>query len=222
MNQTVILLSKEQSLRTAPHIGVAFICLLTTWGAVRSYRQGNETYFRFIEHEESSQSISEEEIPLREVTDTFLRIKTEIDAVQFLERFGPFESDDDSKKPKTVKWSSLLELQRRIRESWVKPLGQWPKEISHLAFTFHLELALAFEKPVLWVVAGAMTQALIADLMFAKLSNSPSAFCARADCGRLFQKTSKHDRKYCSMECAHVESVRKHRARKSTSKMKGK
>lgn len=65
-------------------------------------------------------------------------------------------------------------------------------------------------------VSATVQEALITDLIFDTLSNlrSRSAFCVRPDCQRLFQKDTKHERKYCSSECAHIESVRKFRERK--------
>ena len=36
-------------------------------------------------------------------------------------------------------------------------------------------------------------------------------YCARPDCKKLFELTSRHKRRYCSMYCAHLESVRRGR-----------
>jgi hypothetical protein len=43
--------------------------------------------------------------------------------------------------------------------------------------------------------------------------------CARPDCVKPFEVTSKHERNYCSQYCAHLESVR--RSRKSTATQRG-
>jgi hypothetical protein len=39
-------------------------------------------------------------------------------------------------------------------------------------------------------------------------------FCARTDCKQLYQVESRHFRKFCSSECAHLEAVRNSRSRK--------
>jgi hypothetical protein len=226
MNKTQIVLRTKYpivNLETAH-----YLCLGAPRTA-RSFRRGSEVFFRLGAYKPSE--ISEiVDPPLREITNAFLAVATVADAVDFLSRYGPLNPPPprDPYKypgfdPRTVKWSEFLTAQDDFREMWKLS----PEELSRLnrfdtysAMHFYLEIHDG--RFYLLAVSDSVIDALTTDLIFTALSGLRSGFCARADCNRLFQKTTKHDRKYCSLECAHVESVRKHRARKSTGKMKGK
>jgi hypothetical protein len=187
---------------------------------VKTYRRGEETYFQFVDklREENGRLlpvfIGPDYLPVRAVTEAFLEIETCAQAQQFFEAFGPWDRDEHG-APKTAKWSEILLLQEALKASWGKPYTDWDEiliddAISEFGFTPEID----FERRVLKALTSTVRAALHADIIFTTLGNLPSAFCARHDCRRLFQKTSNHARKYCSSECAHVESVRKHRTKK--------
>jgi hypothetical protein len=53
--------------------------------------------------------------------------------------------------------------------------------------------------------------ALLATVYVDHLRDARFGFCARKDCRKLFERTSKHKRKYCDYDCAHLEAVRRGR-----------
>jgi CGNR zinc finger len=218
MNNTQIVLHEQDPEKNVINLGVAYYGVLFS-REVHTYRRGKETYFRFAERDR--EATGQEHLSLRSVTESFLRIETCAQAQEFFERFGPLNLDE-SWVPKTAKWSELLHLQQLFETSWVTSYRDWPGDIKDLVFNFHLGFdAGNLEDIQLISVTDSVTRALVADLIFTTLSNSPSAFCVRPDCRKLFQKNTHHQRKYCSPECAHVESVRQFRAR-SNQRGKGK
>lgn len=154
----------------------------------------------------------------REVSEAFLSVQNPQDAADFLARYGPLGSlkyQDFHRPPgsrSTVTWREFCKVQRVIRAAWELPPAEWDG-VPDMALGFHINL-LDQRQPYLFLATETVVQALVADLVLAALSGLKSGFCARRDCGRLFQKTTRHEKIYCSPECAHVESVRKHRAAK--------
>jgi CGNR zinc finger len=195
---------------------------------VRVSRRGSEIYFRLGRGKYDPEPPLDEVMkPPHEVTNAFLAIASVEDAARFLGQYGPLHQPDTATDPCTVKWSDLLKIQNDLRKMWTTRPGTWheiSKEYLRQFEAAHTKLHFDFrwDPPILLTMSTSVVEALIADLTLSALSGLESAFCARSDCQKLFQKTSNHDRKYCSTECAHVESVRKHRARKSADKKKGK
>jgi hypothetical protein len=187
---------------------------------VRVSRRSAETYFRLAPYDGETRVNPS----LREITNAFLTIGTVDEARDFLASYGPLGDLENSwlqpdhklyipeRRQCTVKWSEIIKYQEIIRESWKQKPRDW-ENLPDLSFGLHVNLL--GKQPYLFAVGDTVVEALVSDLIFTALSGLPSGFCARSDCNRLFQKTTKHDRKYCSSECAHVESVRKHRARTS-------
>ena len=197
---------------------------------VRTLRRAGETYFQLSE---IKPTLFDHLPSLREVTEEFLAITTPEDGVQFLMKYGPV----NPRKPRsfsvtaTVKWSELLTVQAQIRQLWSTQPKEWKsirppegpnsrlkEEVIYQVMFFHPTGDFSDYPPVLIFHTDNAMSDLTLDLWFTALSGLPSAFCARADCNRLFQKTTKHERKYCSTDCAHIESVRSHRARTTLSK----
>lgn len=181
-----------------------------------THRQG-ETHFKFSSPK--GRSIGElESISLRTVTNAFLALDSTTGAKQFFERYGEWGKDHATgRKRSTVKWSEILAFQKMLKQAWTcgPDFRRWDKEIRDSVFDLELRPDLMKERPSLFICADCAQDLLLADLFFAALSGLPVGFCARRDCGKLFQKSTKHERKFCSTECAHIESVRQHRARKS-------
>lgn len=197
---------------------------------IRVSRRGSEIYFRLGHGKhEPEPDLDEAMKPPHEVTSAFLAIASVEDAARFLGQYGPLHQLDldTANDPCTEKWSDLLKIQNDLRKLWTTRPEKWqgiPREYlrKNEAADMGLHIDFRWDPPILLTMSSSVVAALIADLTLSALSGVESAFCARHDCQKLFQKTSNHDRKYCSTECAHVESVRKHRARKSAGKKKGK
>lgn len=235
MNKTRIVLHRENLEPPIVNLPIAhygFHFLYRSDYKVRTSRRAGEIYFRLTEMER----VHHDRKPtLREITEEFLAIIAPEDAVQFLSKYGPLiESKRGLPSGKsTIKWSELLIIQAEITRLWETPPSKWNELVEDLLkegenplrLDIHnqvkyFSLTTDFDEtpPVLIANSNSVMDDLAADLLFAALAGLPSAFCARADCHRLFQKTTKHERKYCSTECAHLESVRNYRARITRSK----
>jgi hypothetical protein len=65
-----------------------------------------------------------------------------------------------------------------------------------------------------------VVSAIIATIYVDHLRGATFSFCTRPDCRKAFEFTSKHKRKYCSQYCAHLESLRRMRARQKRKRLK--
>jgi hypothetical protein len=80
---------------------------------------------------------------------------------------------------------------------------------------FQLSVTLQFQDGVL---VGVLQQATAFDSMLStividRLNKRQFKICARSECGLIYELTSRHKRKYCSYECAHLMAVRAERVR---------
>ncbi len=64
------------------------------------------------------------------------------------------------------------------------------------------------------IEATDVVTAILATIYVDRLSGKKFGFCARPDCRKYFEVTSKHKRKYCTPDCAHLQTVRRLRARR--------
>jgi hypothetical protein len=198
---------------------VEFYCTFCQTSASVTRRAG-ETYLSIVQTERDRDYSRNEWIPLRTVTDAFLALDSPDDAKQFFELYGYWNRWIDTRRNK-IKWSEILAFQSLLRQSWELDFTRWDDRIKGDIHALNLiPNFLGKGYPILIFVADTVKEFLLADLCFTALSGLPAAFCARKDCGKLFQKTSKHQRKFCSTECAHLESVRQHRARMSKKRKK--
>jgi hypothetical protein len=62
--------------------------------------------------------------------------------------------------------------------------------------------------------AEDVVTAMLATIYVDRLSGKKFGFCVRPDCRKYFEVTSKHKRKYCTPDCAHLQTVRRLRARR--------
>jgi hypothetical protein len=63
------------------------------------------------------------------------------------------------------------------------------------------------------IQAKDVLSAILATIEIDHLRGAKFGVCVRSDCPNFFEITSRHKRKYCSMYCAHLESVRRTRKR---------
>jgi hypothetical protein len=108
-----------------------------------------------------------------------------------------------------------------IREAMVKPPSEWRSLAARfdpgVAYRLFGELPLRFQWepiPVAKVRTGSPLQAIIATIQLDVLAGSQFRYCKRNDCtAPPFKLESRHERVYCSSDCAHLVAVRNSRAR---------
>jgi len=177
-----------------------------------------------------------------EYLDALLAVKNAADALRFLNRFGdpgchfyienPPTIHTDTllgRSVKSAEWPQIIardyiylgeirELQTALRLATELPVNEWSLRTSRPVDWFDPErppLELHFDAGRLTglcrVTRGAM--ACSAQLFFEKASGAEYGWCARTDCDGFFRIASRHPRKYCSPECAHLAAVRASRER---------
>jgi hypothetical protein len=62
---------------------------------------------------------------------------------------------------------------------------------------------------------------IVATIQIDHLRGAKFGICARADCPRFFEIKSRHIRKYCSYDCAHLETVRRSRQKAARKQVSG-
>ena len=163
----------------------------------------------------------------------FLGLKTESDMLRFLTKYGRWDDSKDN-----VPVDSIMDLQVELRELLLSP-----RQIRLLAyrlgwmnrkFTFSLrweknsaiQARIAAKKTTnnatsfCVVECGSITDVLFASVQIDLLDGAKFGTCARPDCQVPFRVTSNHKRKYCSQPCAHLESVRRNRKKKTSRKLR--
>jgi hypothetical protein len=178
-------------------------------------QKDGETYFEFSLCEGPT-GADLRNVPPRTITNAFLGLDSPAAGKRFFDLYGDWGVDVKSKcRLETMKWSEILAFQKMLRKAWIADFSRWDRDIIRSVFDLELRPDFTKRPPSLFFVTSNVKEILMADLCFATLSGLPTGFCARKDCGKLFQKSTKHERKFCSVDCAHVESVRLHRKRKS-------
>ena len=109
-------------------------------------------------------------------------------------------------------WKELIGLQKALQELAQAKDPELPKRLSNMT----VELFVLDGKLVAECYEEIGARACFAELCFEKLQGTTFGWCARADCGQFFQHTSRHARKYCSPECAHLVAVRNSRKKKES------
>ena len=111
--------------------------------------------------------------------------------------------------------------QELLKEAMVSPPSQWPSLSSKFG---NLNVQRLFEPlpvrfrgipfPAIKVSAAEPLRAMISTIQLDALSGSQFRYCARNDCtAPPFELESRHERIYCSPECAHLVAVRNSRAK---------
>jgi hypothetical protein len=153
------------------------------------------------------------------VRSDFLRVESEDDMLQFLNRTGVFDRDQEH-------WivSDLFQFQQVIAYLLKTPPARWKALKSIFKTQEIIEAVATYQTPrigFVWTEAShaavirtnTTLGALLATLQVDHIRGAKFAFCARANCRRQFEIESEHPRKYCSAECAHIEAVRQYRER---------
>lgn len=179
-----------------------------------------------------------ERVEGREYLDSVMRVASPEDMHLFLEKYGDPGSHSTvavSKlvpqqvlagiKPQNVlmttykdreymDFSQFRELRQELQRAARLPIEKWHK--LHWMNINGLRVDLNFEEGHLTgeCVIASGVRACAAQLFLEKLSGAEYGWCARPDCNKFFRLESKHFRKYCSQDCAHVVAVRTSRERK--------
>ena len=165
----------------------------------------------------------------------FLAIRSPEDALRFFGQYGPFQYQSDeasgtkkgnTARPEPVKWSLILQAQKDFEDALLKPGIPTEKAwLYNLVFGQPLTLELPFRAvtPELsrlnWKDDAAIAychdvvDALRASIFLSRMRGFKWKRCARQGCNQLFEQDTKHQKIYCTPECAHLQAVNNYNAR---------
>jgi hypothetical protein len=137
-----------------------------------------------------------------QLREEFLKLgTTSEEIVGFLNEWGRWNSEEFIEIPE------LIRLQQAIREAVTISPGDWfsgpyavPGDWRRMA-----------EYPFFSLLTDRANVALRMTVTCDLLSQSEFRTCARPDCGQPFKVESKHEKKFCSRSCGHLEAVRRSR-----------
>jgi hypothetical protein len=135
-----------------------------------------------------------------------LDIRTVDDAHQFVNRYGAF-CDKQEHWRSYVSLNSIRDLQKQLRVLAKSP----PKALLSRLHGMFVVFSLVDGNLVALCQHQGPDFACLEQLALERLAGTEFGWCARHDCRKFFRCTSKHKRKYCSPECAHLIAVRTHR-----------
>jgi hypothetical protein len=124
--------------------------------------------------------------------------------VDFLNEWGRWNSSD------FIEVQEISRLQQAIREAMTTASGKWFSTEYSLPANWQRKTEYPYFSLLTDKAEGALCMTVTADL----LNESRFKICARPDCGQPFKVESKHERKFCSRSCAHIEAVRRSRREK--------
>jgi hypothetical protein len=159
-----------------------------------------------------------------EIRDRFFKIVTPEDGLRLFTRYGLFDDADcDGWFPPSLSFADLLSWQDLLKQCHTGEPREWEVLSRRFAKLWHVEDI--FQTPETSIILGSPTKirlycegirgAVLTAIFLDKLGNVKSSFCQRAGCDVVYNHETKHERKYCSPDCAHAEAVRKSRQRKA-------
>ncbi|HEV2021840.1 MAG TPA: hypothetical protein VGQ94_04870 [Terriglobales bacterium] len=159
--------------------------------------------------------------------DRFLSLRTEKELLGFLNETG-FFSVKYGKGKGFWEYRDFQAWQLVMREFLRRPPAKWVKWLGSLTFDarmivralqLHEDLRVRFwwkgTKHFAGILAEDSLTAILATIYVDHLRGAKFRFCARHDCRKPFELVSKHRRRYCSQYCAHFQSLRRLRAKKT-------
>ena len=141
----------------------------------------------------------------------FLRLEPSIEsALAFLNKWGRWNSEE------YVEQAECTQLQQAMREAMTTSPDHWFSGPYALPSDWRRSTKYPYFGLLTDKIEVALRMTVTSDL----LNQAKFKTCARPDCRQPFKIESKHDKKFCSRTCAHVEAVL--RSRKTASEKREK
>jgi hypothetical protein len=167
--------------------------------------------------------------------DEFLSLKSVADFLGFLNKVGRFSGGVAMNGDWEL--SDLKGWQQVFRELLKCSPGRWEEYLARLRTTTpgfngrlitidvpvsmktHFQLHLSWQRRSGVIGVSDAVSAILASIYIDHLRGLHFRFCARPDCRRPFEITSRHKKKYCEQYCGHLESLRRMRKRRKAQKV---
>ena len=159
-----------------------------------------------------------------ELRDAFLRLQSDEAVLGFLKATGSFSGlfkDGIWGFDEMRGWQSVFRMMMKKEpwdwDSWFQARPQYKQHLAAFVWKHHeMPASLRWQKTQNSLVfrASDTLSAIYMTIVLDKLAGSKFGFCARKDCRKPFEIRAHPNKKYCSNECAHLEVVRRARARR--------
>jgi hypothetical protein len=137
-----------------------------------------------------------------QLREEFLRLEpTPKSAIAFLNEWGRWNSEE------FVEMTEIVKLQQAIRDAVTAEPDRWFASDYSLPMNWRRSPVYPFFEVLTDKIEVALRMSVTVDL----LEKAEFKTCVRPDCGQPFKVASKHDKKFCSRACAHIEAVRRSR-----------
>jgi hypothetical protein len=173
------------------------------------------------------------------VRERFMELKTEDEALSFLNEFGSLSALVEAERKYGWEFRELKALQRLFSElirrapiSWnayvqtliapgsdmplgmISALGLAERHIIQFHWKAKKQRDWYDAKNLAVIQTRNVVSAILTTIEIDHLRGGKFGACHRSDCPKFFEITSRHKRKYCSQACAHLVSVRRLRSRR--------
>lgn len=163
------------------------------------------------------------------VRQRFLELRSERDFLDFLAELGHFSASLAKGKRGTWGMDAFRCWQQVFRQFLKRSPEKWEDYVQTLivpgfdtrriiqalneASKFRIHFRWRKSKHAAALMANDVVAAIFATIHIDRLQGSKYGFCARPDCQKPFKIKSGHRRIYCKMYCAHLQGVRRLRAK---------
>jgi len=159
-----------------------------------------------------------------EVRKAFLAAGSDDEMIGFLNQTGSFDGTTTGKAvwgfDDFREWQAVVKKMLRLHPAnWRQKLPKIVRDQRKLTFislTSRLPVNFLWDrtKPYAVITTQNTLPAMLSTVFIDRLRGARIKFCARPDCGKEFRVVSNHNRDYCTPYCAHLESLRRLRARR--------
>jgi len=169
------------------------------------------------------------------VRDSFFAIRGDAaNALKFFETFGPWRVEKKfANSAEPVSLSAVVAQVAFYEEALLADstddvyrrynFAQMADFLKDFTLRQPLEMELLFTQPLSGrIVCKDVEHAVLVSVFLERLDGLPLRRCAREGCEAVFKLTSKHDKRYCTVACAHLQSVRDYNDRKKKAQRKRK
>jgi hypothetical protein len=170
------------------------------------------------------------EIAIATEKGTPVRPRASLDAWQVRDRFVNLKRSDDQLFDflnDTGRWDQFLgpyllknmwDWQDAIKHLLLRPHRKWQDVISEhlnpyvgcMGIAAYLDVSFESDGDNLWfeLTPHGCVGALLGSVLIDRVEGARFQICQRPDCRQVYRLKSRHKRKYCSYDCAHLQSVR--------------
>ena len=159
-----------------------------------------------------------------QVRKSFLAVSSDSEMLEFLNQTGSFDGRTTGKAvwgfDDFREWQAVVKQMLRLHPAnWRQKLPDIVRDQRKLTFislTSRLPINFLWDraKPYGVITTQNTLSAMLATVFIDRLRGARIKFCARPDCKKEFRVVSNHERDYCRPYCAHLESLRRLRARR--------